>query len=264
MKVTVVINTYNRAKLLRDTLISLMGQTYAKFEIVVVQGPCTDDTDEILANFESRVKVRHCEVAHLGVSRNVGIAAAAGDIVAFIDDDAVADARWVERLASAYDSTEVGAVGGWVWDHTGIGYQCRYNVCDRFATTIPAINEDSSELLSVPGSWYVISTIGTNTSFRKEVLDQIGGFDEAFMYNCDETDVCLRLIDAGYRVKIISDALVYHRYAASHLRDHRRIPSTLYPASYCKSYFGFRNTLPSSLAHGISYVDEISRRFDSA
>lgn len=243
MRVSIVINTLNRAAMLKDTLTSLLQQSYRDIEIIPVRGPCTDNTDEVLQQFKQFIKVRHCDIANLSVSRNIGIAAADGDVIAFLDDDAVADARWIERLVKGYSRADIAAVGGWVWDHTGTQYQCRYNICDRFARTLPGILFDSSELLSVPGSWYFPSTIGTNSSFRADYLREVGGFDEAYMYNCDETDVCLRLVDAGYVVRTVPDALVYHRYAASHLRDHRRIPTNLYPAAFCKGYFAFRNTL---------------------
>ena len=49
MRVSVVINTYNRAKSLRDTLQALRYQTHDAFEVVVVKGPCTDDTDAVRA-----------------------------------------------------------------------------------------------------------------------------------------------------------------------------------------------------------------------
>jgi glycogen synthase len=246
MNVSVIINTLNRAKLLSEALGSLEMQTYAYFEVIVVKGPCEDNTDEVLKSFNGAIKTLTCQKTNLSMSRNLGICAAAGDIVAFMDDDAVADPAWVEELERGFDSDEVAAVGGWVYDHTGATFQCKYNICNRFATTRRGIDFDSTDILSYPGAFWFPSTIGTNTSFRRSILLEIGGFDEAYIYNCDETDVCLRLVDRGYRIAISPRALVYHRYAASYLRDDRKVPITLYPSALCKSYFTFRNGMPAT------------------
>lgn len=244
--VSVVINTLNRAKLLSDALKSLERQEYPEFEIIVVNGPSTDHTGQVLESYRGAIKILSCPEPNLSMSRNIGICASAGEIVAFIDDDAVADPRWLQGLVAGYDADEVAGVGGFVYDHTGAEFQCRYNICDRFGTTIPSVDVDPTDLFSMPGAFYYPSVIGTNSSFKREALLEIAGFDEAYIYNTDETDVCLRLVDRGYRIKIVPDALVYHRYAASYMRDHRKVPITLYPSAVCKSYFAFRNGLPAS------------------
>ena len=246
MRISVIINTLDRARLLVDALQSLRYQTHNDYEVVVVNGPSRDDTIAVLSKYEGEIKILSCTKANLSMSRNIGICAADGDIVAFMDDDAVADPRWLEMLSSEFIGDQVAAVGGFVYNHTGAEYQCRYNICDRLGETQVAMDFDSTDVLSFPGAWYYPSTIGTNSSFRRDVLLDIGGFDEALIYNTDETDVCLRMVDRGYRVKISTKAIVYHRYAASYMRDAAKVPRTLYPAAVCKSYFAFRNGLPAS------------------
>ena len=88
LRVSVVINTYNRGPSLRHTLHALRYQTHDAFEVIAVNGPSTDDTLAVLAEFPD-VRVAHCPEVHLCKSRNVGVAEAAGDLVAFIDDDAL-------------------------------------------------------------------------------------------------------------------------------------------------------------------------------
>src|SRR6185436_13845131 len=82
--VSVVICTLNRADSLRETLRCLRHQRYASFEVIVVNGPSTDHTDTVLAEFAGVIRAEMCPVPNLSVSRNIGIRAAAGDIVAFI------------------------------------------------------------------------------------------------------------------------------------------------------------------------------------
>src|SRR5690606_12420090 len=105
------------------------------FEVVVVNGPSTDDTAAVLAEFAGDVRVASSPEVHLSKSRNIGIEAAAGDVVAFIDDDAIPEPGWLAELAAAYAAPEVGGAGGVVYDHTGVRFQYRYSVCDRLGST---------------------------------------------------------------------------------------------------------------------------------
>ncbi len=94
-----VIHTLNRCHSLSHSLASLELLNYARFEVVVVGGPSTDDTAAVLDRYGDRIKRVHVDEANLAVSRNVGIRAASGELVAFSDDDAVADPAWLSSLA---------------------------------------------------------------------------------------------------------------------------------------------------------------------
>ena len=85
--ISVVVCTLNRADSLAQLLPALRHQTHGRFEVIVVTGPCTDHTDEVLDAYEGEIKVVRNPEANLSASRNLGIRAAAGEIVAFIDDD---------------------------------------------------------------------------------------------------------------------------------------------------------------------------------
>ena len=121
---SIVINTLNRATLLAKTLDSLRWLKYrGAFEVIVVNGPSTDHSQEVIDAWLPSIRAARCEVANLSVSRNIGICMARGDIVAFIDDDAIPEPEWLAQLAQAYDSPLVGAAGGLVFDQTGYSYQ---------------------------------------------------------------------------------------------------------------------------------------------
>lgn len=237
LKFSVVINTYNRADLLADALRGLSHLTYTDFEIIVVNGPSSDHTEEVLSNWAGRIKVGTCEQPNLSMSRNTGVALASGDVIAFIDDDAVPHPSWLQRLASHYGDQRVGAVGGYTIDNSGVTYQCKKTLCDRFGNAYYPSDLFDERPLCFPGSPIYPSLLGTNSSFRASALYEIGGFDHTFAYLLDETDVCLRLIDRGYRIVYEPSALVYHQFAPSHIRTKNRIPKTLYPSAVSKSYF---------------------------
>jgi len=131
---SVVINTCNRADSLDKTIQSLFQQASANLEIIAVNGPSIDHTDKILQKYCETIKIRQCSEFNLSISRNIGIAASAGDVIAFIDDDAFPEPYWAQRLLNAYVDEDVGGAGGFVFDQTGVDYQTKYILCDRFGS----------------------------------------------------------------------------------------------------------------------------------
>ena len=247
-RVSVVVNTYNRAASLHQTLQALRRQNYSNFEVIVVNGPSTDETTNILCAHSSEIRVGTCAQRNLSISRNVGIEMARGDFVAFIDDDAVPDEDWLVDAIAAFDSDEVAGVGGFVFDHTGYELQYSYTVCDRMGNayhnlTIPM------PAFCYPGCHRFPALLGTNSIFRRSALLEIGGFDEQFDYFLDETDVNVRLIDAGYLLKQIPHAFVYHRYLPSHIRNEKRVNTNYAPIIRNRIYFSLKN---ASLVDGQS------------
>lgn len=245
--VSIVVNTYNRANDLPNTLRSLAHLDYDRYEVVVVNGPSTDETGKILEQWAHAVKIFDCPEANLSISRNVGIAAAAGDIVAFIDDDAIPHPQWIAKLVHHYADPKTGAVGGFTVDNTGDQFQCQKTICDRFGNAYFVSEYFDERALNKIGSPYFPSLLGTNSSFRRSLLQEIGGFDDTFAYLLDETDVCLRIIDAGYSVIYESSALVFHQFSPSHIRTKNRVARTLYPSSVSKSYFVMRHGAAQSV-----------------
>ena len=235
--VSVVVNTYNRGAWLDDALRGLAGLDYPEFEVIVVNGPSTDDSAAVIARWGDAIKALRCDQANLAVSRNIGIAAAAGEIIAFIDDDAVPHPQWLRRLAAVYADPAVGAVGGYTVDNTGTGWQVRKVLCDRYGNAHEVTDYFDERPLNRPGTPFFPSLLGTNSSFRAKALRAIGGFDHTFAYLLDETDVCLRLVDAGWHVRYEPHAMVWHQFAPSHIRSGGRVARTLYPSAVSKGYF---------------------------
>lgn len=244
MRVSVVICTYNRGPSLRETLRALRHQRYADFEVVVVNGPSTDDTETVLAEFDGAIRTASCPVANLSVSRNIGIRAAAGEIVAFIDDDALPEFDWLNQALPAFSDPEVAGVGGIVFDHTGMDLQYRYSAANRLgeATKRSAAPFDD---LCAPGSFLFPYLQGTNALFRRRALEEIGGFDETYEYYLDETDVCCRLIDAGFLLRQLPNAPVHHKCLPSGVRSADRVTTNWYPMIKNLTYFGYRHALGS-------------------
>ncbi|EPX97037.1 group 1 glycosyl transferase [Ralstonia sp. NT80] len=242
--ISVVINTCNRASSLDRTVAALLQQAGSWQEIIVVNGPSTDETELVLEKYAQRIKIFRCPALNLSMSRNIGIAAAAGDVVAFIDDDALPEPNWAARLLAAYDDSDIGAVGGPVFDYTGLDYQATFIVCDRYGANWTRMEHDPSDLYSFPGAFQYSALIGTNCSFRRDVLLSIGGFDEEYEYYLDETDVCVRVIDAGYKIRQIPNAYVHHKFLPSHMRTAAHTTVNHYPILKNTLYFALKYAAP--------------------
>jgi glycogen synthase len=246
--VSVIINTFNRCESLARTLRSLEWLDYPNFEVIVVNGPSNDGTDELLDRLGARITRGSCPNRNLSQSRNIGIRLASSEIVAFIDDDAYPDPSWLDRLVEAFDWEEVAAAGGPTIGHTGFWYQAWHSRADRFGnfwTDFPPC-ANPTLLLARPGSQEYIYTIGTNCAFRRDALVEIGGFDEEFEYYLDETDLCCRLTDAGYVVAALDDGFVYHKFLPSDIRERSDVIKDWYQVLKSRFYFGMKHGLRAS------------------
>lgn len=106
MKISVVIPTYNRVRLLRNCLISLFNQNYPKdkFEVIVVDDGSRCFAQEVINSFTKDFKLKYVCQKHQGpaAARNLGIRESKAEIIAFIDDDCVADKDWLQNIYSLY------------------------------------------------------------------------------------------------------------------------------------------------------------------
>ena len=245
--VSVIINTLNRAPYLANTLAALKLQRYADFEVIVVNGPSEDGTDAILAAYGDSIRVARCDIANLSASRNIGLGLACGEIVAFLDDDAIPEPTWLEALVRPFEDPQVGAAGGFIRDHTGVGFQVRVITCDRTGRLETFMSEQSANLDQRPGADRVLSATGANVAFRRDLIVELGGFDENYRYLLEETDLNFRIMDAGYRNVAVPQAEVHHKYAPSHIRNAARVPQSLYAISRSTYYFALR--------HGKDHLD---------
>ena len=240
-KVSVVINTYNRGWWLDRCIASLEAQTYTNFEVIAVNGPSNDSTADVLNRWKGRVKTVSTQSRILSVSRNEGIAAAAGDLVAFIDDDAVADPHWLERLAPAFLDPKTGGAGGLVYRMNGRDIEFSCGTLDREGFVEWNRAEAGSHFDWSRGRLNTVS--GNNCIFRRSALERIGGFDERIEYYHDEADIVWRLERAGFRTVHRPNAIVYHEAARSQNRTGRHqlnwyaiVKNTVYCA--LKNYSG--------------------------
>ncbi|MCV2867358.1 glycosyltransferase [Defluviimonas sp. WL0002] len=220
--VSVIVVSRHRPAELALCLAAIRGQDHPNFELVVV-------TDPASAGFVTvpGAKVVLFDEPNISAARNAGLAQSAGTIVAFIDDDSAAEPRWLSRLTEPFADPEVAAAGGFVIGRNGISFQWQASIADRQgrATAIAVDPDRPTVLAGAPGR--AIRTEGTNCAFRRSVLAQLGGFDPAFRFFLDETDVNMRLAERQLNTAIVPRARVHHAFAASARRRQDRTPTDL-------------------------------------
>lgn len=215
---SIVICTLNRADYLSRCLDYLQYQTERNFEVVVVNGPSTDGTEEVLEAYRGKIKRADNPLKNLSVSRNIGIEMASGDLVAFIDDDALPFDDWVAELLREFNRRPLtlAGLGGPVYYAGTLEFQMQDVGINKFAEAYPNIE---SERIGTDGIHR--SLLGTNTCFRTDILRELGGFDEQFDYFLDESELCFRLQERGFIVGYSSDVLLRHEFAQSENRGGR-------------------------------------------
>ena len=238
---TIAICTYNRRATLPRTLAALRHlRGPHTFEVIVVNGPSTDGTTAFLET-QDDIRVFSNPRINLSVSRNIAISHAAGDHIAFIDDDAVPEADWLGAILTAFDENpDVSAIGGFIRDNTGITFQAKYVFANAFGEGFPCENEDGIGFIRDEQNLYP-SLTGTNVAFKTDHLRRIGGFDEAFEYFLDETDVNKRMFDAGMKAMVLPEAEIHHKFAASHLRTEANVSRNMRPIAKSIAYFALKH-----------------------
>jgi glycosyltransferase involved in cell wall biosynthesis len=112
--VSVILPTYKRAHLITHVLEALACQTYANFEVLVVLKPSGDKTEEILQRFSRilRIEVIIQKEGFVTDALNLGLDHVHGDIIAFLDDDAIPLEDWLQKHVATYEEYNVGGVAG--------------------------------------------------------------------------------------------------------------------------------------------------------
>lgn len=214
MKISVVVCTSGR-EFLGRCIESLEDQTFSDYEVIIVH----NDDLSTEHNFRSLA----VEEDNLSIMRNKGMQKSEGDVIAFIDDDAVARENWLENIMESYEQEGTDCVGG--------------KIVPDFETQVPddlkrvdrhilygmlgltfAEYEESTRIKS-PLLW------GCNISFRKQVLEEIGPFPkelgrkEGKLLSDEERYLQIKAMDNGYGIVFNPDAVVKHRIYEEQLNE---------------------------------------------
>lgn len=239
--VSVVVCAFNEEKILRQCLDALVSQTYPaeRYEIQVIDDESTDQTFSIAEEFIISRKgclpyIRLTRIRHggLSVARNAGIRLSRGEIIAFIDGDAVPDRKWLEELVKPF-----------------------LEGADYVGGRIDLLNTDS---------WFAVflqrtrnrqffgprifndQCIGCNMAFRREIFETVGGFHENFVSRGDDSTLQAR-IRPHYKYAPASGAIVLHERPDTILKSIRTEWKSATLATLCAKAAGVGLTLKSAL-----------------
>lgn len=191
MKISVVLTLYNEERNIADLLDSLVVQD-PPMEILAVDAYSKDRTVAIIKEYENRyptVKLLMCG-GKRGKSRNYGIERATGDVVAFIDGDCIANPFWMREMRQSVEEGAAVVAG------------------KTIAMGLRSWEELERVELNYKG--FDLSFPSCNIAFKKEVLDEIGGFDDWFI-TAEDIDLNLRAVAKGHALRFNPKMIVYHR-----------------------------------------------------
>jgi glucosyl-dolichyl phosphate glucuronosyltransferase len=173
--------------------VSVLTQSHAAKELIVVVDHNPRLYQRLKAALPDATVIENYEKPGLSGGRNTGVAHAAGEIVAFLDDDAAAEPDWLRFLVDAYSDPAVAGVGGLtlpLWDRGRPSW---------FPPEFDWVVGCSYLGMSAHGN-PVRNLLGANASFRREIFAQVGGFTSGLgrsaaklPLGCEETEFCIRI-----------------------------------------------------------------------
>ncbi len=196
-RISVIVCSCNGQRTIRECFERLRRLEYPNFEVIVVDDGSTDRTAAITRDYGFRLV--STPNRGLSAARNIGMEAATGEIVAYIDDDACPDPHWLAYLAASFLGTKHAGLGG-----PNIPPASDGPIADCVAN---APGGPIHVLLSDRDAEHIP---GCNMAFRKASLQVIGGFDPQFRAAGDDVDACWRLQHQGATLGFNPAAMVFH------------------------------------------------------
>lgn len=215
--VTVVVVNWNGMDYLGECLASVRHQTYPRKELVVVDNGSTDGSREwlhALSQEDCRL-IEFSTNTGFAAGANAGIRVSRGQYVALLNNDAVADPAWLERLIAFTSDPRVGMIASKI-----LFYENRHVIDKAGHLFFPdglnrgrGAGEPDQGQYDQPGE--IFFPDGCAALYRKEMLEDVGLFDEQYFAYGDDTDLGLRARWRGWTCFYSPDARVYHRHSRS-------------------------------------------------
>ncbi len=199
---SVIVPVRNGAAFVGEAVASALDQLEMDDEVIVVDDASTDATQAILSRIhDPRLQRFCCDCRGVSAARNVGLSAAKGGYVAFLDHDDVWPASRHAVMAGVLrENLSVDAVFG------------------RMRVKFEAGAQHNQRMAAMDGRHVGVASVGTGL-FRRQIIERVNGFDESLHFG-EDVDFYLRLTEAGMRVNLCDiDGLVYRRHASNTSND---------------------------------------------
>jgi len=215
--VSIVIVNWDGKRHLEHCLPSVLKQTYANYEVIVVDNGSNDGSGEYVErDFSQVLLIRNKENLGFAKANNIGIKAAKGKYIATLNNDTIVDSHWLSELVKAAEGNKkVGMVASKmlrffpynVIDSAGI-------VMDKAGTSYDR-GQGEQDLGQFETPQEVIGPCAGAALWRRDMLAQIGLFDENYFVFLEDLDLAYRARLGGWRCIYVPKAIVYHVHSAS-------------------------------------------------
>ncbi len=216
--VSIIVVNWNGRPYLGECLQSLKEQTFSDFELLLVDNGSSDGSiEDVQARFPGFAGIiKNKSNLGFGIANNQGIKIARGKYIALLNNDAQADRHWLEELVrAAEENPRAGMLASKIY-LAGDG-----KVIDNIGHLIyrDGLNRGRGRLEVDRGQFdrqeEVFFPSGCAALYRREMLDEIGLFDEDFFAYGDDTDIGFKGRLAGWKCLYVPTAVVYHAYSQS-------------------------------------------------
>jgi glycosyltransferase involved in cell wall biosynthesis len=196
--VSVIVPCYNQAQFLDEALQSVLEQTYAHWECIIVNDGSPDHTEVIAQEWlakDTRFKYVYKENGGLCNARNAGISIAKGEFILTLDADDKYEPTFIEKALNVMENNSgVGVVSSWI-----LRFQEDKEICA--IKPKGAILED-----------FLYSNAANGTSlFRKKCWEEVGGYDENMKKGYEDWEFYIRVCKLGWTIHIIEEVLFFYR-----------------------------------------------------
>ena len=196
---SIIVCTRNGRDRIASCLAAIRKMDGGGFETIVVDDGSSDGSADLVEKNFPWVRLVRLEPCGLSRARNIGAAAARGEVLAFTDDDCEPDREWIARLRPVFQEGVFAAAGGPNLPPKPRTWEEAVVCAAPGAPSHVMLDDDEAEHLP-----------GCNLAVTRAAFDAIGGFDPQFHTAGDDVDFCWRLRDAGFRLGFVPGAFVWH------------------------------------------------------
>jgi GT2 family glycosyltransferase/Flp pilus assembly protein TadD/glycogen synthase/SAM-dependent methyltransferase len=209
--ISVVIPTYNRASLLKQSLESFARQTIPaeQFEVVVIDDGSDDLTKDVCGEIASTLRLvfKRIENSGIAAAKNIGISECSAPVILFFDDDDIAHPQLLEehlKFHRKYPKENIAVLGYTSWEPSLVKTELMRHVTEIGRQMLSYPNISHGQLLDYRYFW------GGRSSCKKSFLTAHGLFSEEFRFGCED-------IELGYRLDRFGLKVVHNRNAVSYI-----------------------------------------------
>lgn len=214
--VSIVMINWNGREHLSRCLPSIAAQTYRNYELVIVDNGSTDDSVAyIREHFPAVHLLRNDENLGFAIANNQGIAVTHGEFIVILNNDTQVELGWLDSLVAAAQShPEMGAFACLVM------FSDKRDVIDSAGLTVSVLghgcqNRLGDTTVGTEEAKEVFGASATAAMFRRELLDDVGLFDEDYFIYYEDVDLAWRARLRGWRSFLVPQAVVYHVHSAT-------------------------------------------------